>query len=588
MELKRLQRNTPKNVKAYDTVLKKVHRAEVDFNYCQYYPVDRTYQPLSDWRDFGSEITNVMPSLNGTAAQLWKLVEHCMETGELNSLKEGSLGKRQERQGASAQREPKLEQSIGLARVLACDGSADVNDEGPDVAMQKASKSPARNIDNIPEDDEVMVISSSSNYDVSSEIGDDKVTSNGINTVLQVPVEIAGKVQDVQQSAGEASVNAESDNSDDYRSSDEEDAMIEYANSERKAQSNGQQKPAPRIESKHRARILADLSPEDLNAQLRYFHASEDSKEVYHDIPVRCLVCGKAGHLADECEQLDCVTCGAYNKHITANCPASAKCAKCREQGHKESSCPYKLKRMSRHEIVCDLCERNGHFEDECELFWRTSGRPWESSLSRQDIRIFCYECGRSGHLGNDCTARQPGKAMGTSTWSLRKAGPTPSSSGEISIRGRARQAPPFTSHANEDDDHGNFYRLKPLEQARKGQIRINVANSKTVETFQPTWTSVNQRSQNDGSYRPQYDYPPQDRREIYQDYRNDYHGGGSNSYRKNDFHSQYYNEHTSYRASHHQPHPPRQPGSHYVNQPRPQDTSRPMPSTVHSAWPRH
>ena len=91
MELTRLNRTSPSNRKAHTRVRKKVHLALVDQNYCTYYPVDQVYRPLRDWRQSGANVNNILASLHGTAAQLWKLVEKCTETGQLEQLRNGQF-----------------------------------------------------------------------------------------------------------------------------------------------------------------------------------------------------------------------------------------------------------------------------------------------------------------------------------------------------------------------------------------------------------------------------------------------------------------------------------------------------------------
>ncbi|KAL9128820.1 MAG: hypothetical protein Q9217_002573 [Psora testacea] len=586
MELQRLRRNSPKMVKAYDAVLKKVHRAEVDLNYCQYYPLNRMYQPLSEWRKIGSEIVDVIPLLNGTPAQLWKLVEKCMSTGQLQKLKEGQLDQNPGHLVTAARRGSDSVQSIRPVIPVASAGPEDINPEGSAAGMPKAIARAHRSDSSSSEDSETVKINIGLNGDELVRDADIENTAEYINDISQAPAETVEISQNDRQSNGEDSISTAVDILDDSRNSDADDAMKEYADSERTPNWNGQQQSPSKPEPKRGTRVLADLDPEDINAQLRYFLFSKDGKKDYLSIPIRCLVCGKAGHMSMDCEQLVCADCGANNEHITANCPTSAKCAKCREQGHKESSCPYKLKNMSRHEMICDLCKRSGHIEDECELFWRTSGRPWESDLIGQKTRIFCYECGKYGHLGNDCTTRQPGKAMGTSTWSLRNAGPTPSIFGDTSIHSKVQRPFP-TSNADENHDHGNFCRPKAPQRAQKGQIRINVAKSKTVESFQPTWTPVNQRNPRDEHRRNQYEDPGRRRSEVYQSHRNDYQSDGPDSYGPNNFRRQHRDGHTYHRGDQYPP-PPQQLGRHHVQQPKSHNAYRPMPSAAQNAWSRH
>ncbi|MCJ1227232.1 hypothetical protein MMC12_003887 [Toensbergia leucococca] len=252
-------------------------------------------------------------------------------------------------------------------------------------------------------------------------------------------------------------------------------------------------------------RTLADLQPEDLKLQLRYFHTTKTPAEIDYTSPVKCLLCAEEGHTPTSCPSQTCRTCGAQNQHTTLLCPQALKCARCHERGHSKEKCTYRLSRLAPSEIACDLCQRKGHTEEDCELLWRTSGRPWETDYSTHRLRLFCYECGKQGHLGNDCPTRNPHKPLGTSTWTLPSRNPSlPTSSkggkgGGISILGRAQQRnpPPITTLDSSSDDQANFHRPRISAPARTGQIRI--ASTKTdryqpkpirIDRYQPTPTS--------------------------------------------------------------------------------------------------
>ena len=276
------------------------------------------------------------------------------------------------------------------------------------------------------------------------------------------------------------------------------------------------------LNEKRLPRTLADLSPADLQLQLQYFYTTIDPQMVNGNNLVRCLVCVKEGHTSDECKSLTCLTCHAHKDHFTQNCPTTRKCQKCRERGHDRQSCPYKLGRMSVDETECDLCQQHGHIEDDCELLWRTSGRPWESKTSRLKVHLGCYECGKSGHLGNDCPTRHPRKPMGTSSWAIW-SGEVRSvtgsrSNGGITIKGRAQQ-PKAAQVDSSEDEQANFYRSKVPPPARMGQIRV--ANDSFGRYQGSSSTSINAPPRG-GRYDDRRADQYRDTRDSYGHYRGD------------------------------------------------------------------
>ena len=384
--------------------------------------------------------------------------------------------------------------------------------------------------------------------------------------------------------------NKENHGTSDSSSSESDEYEKKYADSKQSVRKRSFQYPSSPSTAPQKPRILADLSPEDMNEQLRYFHFFKSIGNTPLEAEVRCISCSQPGHMAVECESLSCSACGAYNKHTTANCETNVKCTKCREPGHNVSTCPCKLKNIARNEIVCSECESHGHVELECELFWRTSGTPWKSDFSNRNVRLFCYECGKSGHLGNDCPTRQPGKPMGTSTWSTRQSGPTPSTQDEMNIRGHARQLRSSHFQPSEDSEPSVFYRPKPPEPSYKRQIKISVSDSQTINGFPaPAWNSLNGPGRTDRRAPPTYDGSRFDRRETSNDYRSDSRGQREQSYQHSGHHPQHQgppgtNDPHKYRP----PPPPPQLGRYQVQlPPKPPDTYRPMPSAARNAWNR-
>lgn len=261
---------------------------------------------------------------------------------------------------------------------------------------------------------------------------------------------------------------------------------------------------------KRQAQTLADLAPDDLKLQLKYFFITKNPREVDSTSAVRCLVCMQEGHMAGSCGTLLCTHCGLHKDHFSTQCPATQKCYRCRERGHKQEECPYKLGRLAANELECDSCQRKGHTEAKCELLWRTSGRPWESDMTKQGIRRSCYECGSNRHLGNDCPTRKPGKPMGSSTWSVgeNKPGSNNSIDGTI-IKGRAQQTS-VVAIDDSEDDQANFYRPRIPQPARSGKIHFASRNPNRHQGN--SWAPNNEpqqdyRTEGNDPYRDSRDY---------------------------------------------------------------------------------
>ncbi|KAK3170618.1 hypothetical protein OEA41_002699 [Lepraria neglecta] len=464
-----------------------IQEAKTDCSYCRYFPSTQDYIPLSliklILRGCQTEHSCVEPIVR-KAAQIWKMVKQCDEDGTLQDLKNGRLDDRMQEVSPSTQAflssafqapsndwKPRRGSDRGRGRNR---GSKGLNEGNKTIAEL------CQNVAEMIEDPNADSTTKSPRGTVALPPEPNATTHEPCDN-SESDGDVMLNLQDIESAAESQAGVSEADNNGDFKDSDSEvesesqsdgDAMMGYSNSEQVTEKGAKHQPRP-SSSNRNASILAELSSQDLNAQLRYFHVTKTSQEVDPNTPVRCMVCAQYGHMAEVCELLSCTTCGAYNQHITQNCPNSAKCSKCREQGHDKQHCPYKLKNIAQSEIVCDLCQQNGHAEEDCELFWRTSGRPWESNLSRNNVPLSCYECGHSGHLGNDCPTRRPGKSMGTSTWGPGKGQLLIKSKGEMSIKGRAQD--PINLDDSEDE-LALFHRPKVPGPTRKGQIRINTA----------------------------------------------------------------------------------------------------------------
>ena len=505
-----------------------IQEAKTDCNYCRYFPSNDTYIPLSLAKlilrgDRTSD--NSIESTARKAARLWKVMEQCDRDRTLQDLKDGRLDAWMQEVllptqpfASSAVQVPYSDHRNhrGRKRNRASKYSNRRND--PIIEAQKAITEvvEASNTDIVAKSDKSTAELSTTPNVITQ---DHRNNSMGHGDNLQVGIGTMPKYGDertpdtredqeqftqeedaiinITTNSEAGSSEFEKGNSSQRDSSDlgseslseDGDAIMGYANSEQ-VTSGAQHQTGPFFPNRN-ARILAELSSQDLNAQLRYFHITKTPQEVDLNTPVRCLVCAQYGHMAGICESLSCTACGSYNQHLSQNCPKSAKCEKCRELGHDKQHCPYKLKNIAKSEILCDLCQRSGHAEKDCELLWRTSGRPWEFDLSHSNVRLSCYECGQSRHLGNDCPTRKPGKPMGTSTWGPGRNHMSTKAKGELSIKGRAQE--PILLN-DSDDELAAFHRPKVHEPARKLQIRINTAAKKPGVKQQPYsgWTPIN------------------------------------------------------------------------------------------------
>ncbi|KEP54349.1 zinc knuckle protein [Rhizoctonia solani 123E] len=136
-----------------------------------------------------------------------------------------------------------------------------------------------------------------------------------------------------------------------------------------------------------------------------------------------CRTCGEEGHIARNCRKLICLTCGERDDHDTRNCPMRVVCFNCGGKGHLLSTCP-----QPRGRVGCDHCGSSKHIPQRCPEQFKTyvylSEEERLQLLKKREAlkdlafgdggegyiaqHIWCYNCGNSGHWGDDCKDSKP------------------------------------------------------------------------------------------------------------------------------------------------------------------------------------
>ncbi|KAL6721497.1 U1 small nuclear ribonucleoprotein C [Lecanora helva] len=638
----------PESSPSHERLKTTIHEVQADLVYCKFFPSTEKYLTLDRVREGVKESNGVCNDLdngqragNRRAAQLWEFVQQCAQDNKLEDLKSGLLDQQTRDLPAPSRpiptnsakhvppsspsaRSPKRRRLNSDSEQAASVGSANervVNDDS--LALHNSQHVSSETVraehigpDEISHTDRTPIERSPNQDEIESGQRKNSESDGGLvlNTYSDHNALSEGEITDGDGSEGEdtdefeqkmaeiyssdSKINKEARNADSASDASTEgeseygDDMMDYMDrqsSERVDANNIDRSDETARLHIGKPRVLADLTSQDLNAQIRYFHATKAPGEMNLTVtPIRCLVCAESGHMSESCEKLTCHICAVHNNHIHQNCPMKTKCSKCREAGHNKAHCPYKLKQLAASEIVCDLCERSGHTEEDCELLWRTSGRPWEFDFTNPRLRLSCYECGSPGHLGNECPTRRPGKSFGTSSWGPSKHQLSIRSKNELRIKGSARQDP-IDVDAEDDEPAGPFIRPKIPEPPRKRKIEVKTGpktsfyvqgpdyNQRSAKDFNK-WTAAfedggsrsNRRGRGKAVRGDKSQHLAQrrsDRRSLSPDYK------GRNSYDRAG----------SYRAP-----PPPHSGYQGGHPSHSGDTYRPMPSSAKNAWSRH
>ena len=155
---------------------------------------------------------------------------------------------------------------------------------------------------------------------------------------------------------------------------------------------------------------LLDLSPDDLEEQIRYGFYHLDRTQVDLNRLVVCLLCMELGHLVSDCPEAICKFCGEGD-HPSGLCPSNSRCRKCRDRGHSSQDCVADLKVTT---VPCDVCGRLSHVEQECP------DRHFLQPNLQGPVRLWisCAMCASKSHLVGDCPDA-PANAS-TARWSLK------------------------------------------------------------------------------------------------------------------------------------------------------------------------
>ena len=140
---------------------------------------------------------------------------------------------------------------------------------------------------------------------------------------------------------------------------------------------------------------LLDLSPNDLEEQIKYGVYHLDRTQVDLNRLVTCLSCMQLGHLASDCIEGTCTHC-QERSHPGSPCANNNRCRKCRERGHSSQECVADLKVTT---VPCDVCGRLSHVEQDCP------NRHFPQPRLQAPVKLWisCCICASKSHLVGDC-----------------------------------------------------------------------------------------------------------------------------------------------------------------------------------------
>ncbi|KAK9766589.1 hypothetical protein K7432_004247 [Basidiobolus ranarum] len=204
--------------------------------------------------------------------------------------------------------------------------------------------------------------------------------------------------------------------------------------------------PEPQSES---AKVSDDeyeyLEDADIKGKNRYFMEPDSGKKGQV-----CYICKEPGHLARDCTVLKCFICGEEG-HTSRDCLFTSEiCHNCNKRGHRARDCP---EPRSFGVKECRRCESRNHHSEECPLIWRQYVIAKPNPAKIKPDRMFCYNCGDYGHLGNKCSKSNMDQSSGSGAFNN-------SHQNSRNSRGRPEEdrRPAKRYRADFHDDHRHKY----------------------------------------------------------------------------------------------------------------------------------
>ncbi|XP_076327115.1 uncharacterized protein LOC143234009 [Tachypleus tridentatus] len=152
---------------------------------------------------------------------------------------------------------------------------------------------------------------------------------------------------------------------------------------------------------------------DEQDAHMHVFKKSQQYRYHNYLMRVMCNNCQEQGHLSKVCTKpkkyVTCYLCGKIG-HLGDNC-VDAACSKCLAVGHRVEQCKWRVQYVRR---KCPICSMRGHLRNECPDLWRrfhatiTAGAPVKGTCKiKNRKKVYCYNCAKKGHYGHECQQQQ-------------------------------------------------------------------------------------------------------------------------------------------------------------------------------------